>query len=305
MSPNDPGSAYEEFARALAFANLNLAQLSGVRLLSRQVEASDRDLCICAHQEFVSEIARSLRYPNGNMDVSKNSVEDGFVFQKFRPAYGIATRKAAEAAQLRIRGVLDALLDADDSPLITEANGIHVRLDVRGMTIPREELRERKRRGRQDRAFLHPIQVSVLYRAPKGYASLLFGVVLGAQAGLLNRLAVCESCTRYILAKTDRPIRFCEHTECRSLGTRPTGAAPTAGAAHKRKQRERERRWNHFARDLQELRPKLSGSDQRWARKQLSRRLKKGESLICECFPRAGTKGRAQAECLLAEAAKW
>jgi hypothetical protein len=237
--------------------------------------------------------------------VPANVIDQVPFFQRFRPTYGISTRKAAETAQSRLRVVLDALLGSDVGPLMVEANSLRITLDMRAMTIAGEDLPKRKRRGRQSRSFLHSIQVSVGYYAPRGYDSLLFGVVLGAQAKLLNRLAVCESCTRYILAKTDRPIRFCEHTECRSLGTSPTGTAPSTAAAHKRAQRERELRWNRFARDLRTVLNKLDGPDPKWARKQLSRRLKKGNDLVRECFPRAGTKGRKKAECLLAEAAEW
>jgi hypothetical protein len=309
MHLNAPESAYYELARAVAFANVSLdgAKVVG-RWTSQDRHGQPRGTFV--YEPFEREIARALRYPGA---VVPERLRGRRVL---RPLFGFKTGRELREAQQRIRHLLSAMIPGGSGPgesedvaamLIQEGRGLTLSMDIEvlsGGPWPRVAS-ARGRRGWR-RAFLQPIQVGVTYVPKAGYPSLLNAVILGGTAHLLNRLGRCQTCTRFILGRTDRPVRYCAEVECRSLGAPQSGEPRSAAARHKRAQRARLRDWHAQATRIDEASRQVElASDEhgrRRAANELADILTEARARLPECFRWASSKARAEAERLVSSA---
>src|SRR5436309_1398541 len=145
MSPNAPSSGYYELARAVAFANLPLDE---PRILARLTSQNpdSKPSGLCAHEGFVREIARALRYPGSLVPARTLSELRHTVhwFRVLRPLYGFRTAKDLVEAQRRIQQLLDAIIRGSDGGgataptagalLMQQARRLTLWLDVETLT---------------------------------------------------------------------------------------------------------------------------------------------------------------------------
>jgi hypothetical protein len=293
--PLTPAEPFHELARAVAFANLDLASVSVPDLTERQIPRGHA--YVCAYEPFVREIARAVRFPNDEvpsalLDDFRASIE---WWKVLRPVYGFKSRRKLLEAQQRIRRTLEAILGSDGGTLMTELGRASVWTDVVTMSPVIRPKYEKVPKGM--RGLLQPVQLGISYMPQPGFPSLAYGILCAGEADLFNRLGRCDTCARFILAKTDRPARYCAHAECRGPGARPRGKAPSPAAEYKRAQRERVQRWREHA---AVLRDELESPAPSVAK--LSRFVREGRALIGDCFRWGRSAARERAEQLLDQA---
>ena len=309
MHPNAPSSGYYELARAVAFANVSLDEPKVLARLTRQDPHSQLLSGICAYEPFVREIMRALRYPGAIVPARVVNVRQVALWSKvLRPLYGFRTTGALVDAWQSIRRLLSAIIhgaggdkapDEDGGTILgRQAKGLTLTLDIETLSpTPRPVA---GRAPVRHRALLQPVQVAATYVPERGYPSLVYGVVLGAEEHLFNRLSQCQTCNRFILGRTDRAVRYCAEVECRALGSKARGAPLTAAARYKRAQRERLRNWHSMQTRVNEGLRCLDDANnedaQRAAARVLARVVSEARQRLPECFRWGSSKARAEAE---------
>lgn len=260
------GDSIREFARAVAFANVDLSDRNAEWAIVTRVEEAGPYLQACCYEPFRQEIARALR-------LSPQSSPAALGFRALRPIYGLTRMGAVVKGQASMRRLLDSIMAGSPDEYIRQ---------MRGFTL--DAIAGVSGTGRSMRP-------GMALNPPFGYPNILYGVALGGELGLWSRLARCGACRRYIYGRTARVVRYCAVPECQALSAKPTGKARTADAAYQRAHRERVRKWARYTRDTQaSLRtPGDEMTLTRW--ETLATR---GRKLLAECFKRP-TAARAQA----------
>jgi hypothetical protein len=258
--------AMHSLARAVAFANLDLecpeAQWETQRHIVGTKATPLRVLC---HFRFPDEFGRALRMPPGGREAKVTSGPRQLV-----PIDLLDTEDPLEA-QRHMRTLLTDIITGNSRGVIAALQSVTVSVRM-GVAMARDDTK----RSRPSRR--HP-SLDVWYESPLGYDELRYGVVLGGVATLYHRLGRCRSCNRFILAKTDRPVRYCANRECQPRGApKPRGKAPSVTAGYKRQQRARQQRWDEH-RDR--MRAALNGTP---SVRGLTKLVRQGERLLEECF---------------------
>jgi hypothetical protein len=272
--------AARELARAVAFANVDLSARRAFVDITVE-ETDDKDFrWTCRYAPFRSEIARALRMPDD--EVAAFVGDDHDQHAAFRPVCGVSSSDVDERTQANIRALLDGIITCKEAVVIATLWGLTTRIDV---ALRRPATKSRK---------LHPMQLRAIHQPSSAYDSLRYAVVLGAP--FYHRLAHCEACGRFILGKTDRPVRYCADVRCQTHASRPGGDAPTKAAKHTRAYRDRTNRWYEHA-GL--IRTALQGAP---TPGHLRKLVRQGRKLLDECFRWGNSKSRAGAEALLDQA---
>jgi len=293
-----PASPRDEFARSIAFANLQFPEHFRVADLARQ-DMNSAARGTAAFTPYVNELARVLRYPGLRLPKERYPSELS-LHAIFRPLYGFGSCDEVLASQRTIRKMLVDLLAADVALLQSEVGSVVLSVDAVALTLPSPARRIPKTRGRPHRGLLQTIQMSLAYVPQPGHRTLVYGIGLGVSANLLNRLNTCERCDRFILGRTDRRVRFCAELECRMPHHTPAHDAPTSAARHQRTRRSRLAKWERFER--RDLKPAMNDvktsagvRERRRVLTVLRSAVRDGHALLDQCFPRASGKARETA----------
>jgi hypothetical protein len=282
-----------ELARAIAFANADLSTPDALREITLEEMAVASWRRTSRYVPFRAEIARALRLHASRIPAL---LTDREWHAAFRPVCGLLWGALNPQAQPNIQALLEAILVGKATSIT--AITYHLRTEVQvliGGSPP----------GRTTKRAHAPLALHVFHQPIDGYDSLRYGVLLGAH--LYHRLAHCQACGRFILGKTDRPVRYCADATCQTRSARPRGKAPSAAAAYKRAQRARLQQWDGQA---LAIRRTLTRVDDRHkpatlaAWRGLAREVKRGRVALDQCFRWGESGARTEAEQLLAKAEK-
>lgn len=253
--------AVTEFARAVAFANVDLDAPDAEWAMGAPIEDRGPYFQTCRYVPFRDEIARALRLP-------PKEPPHTFGMRPIRPIYGLERVGAVREAQVAMRKLLASILEGDAPSIVRQLSGCQVDLNVAGVGEGRS------------------MQLGVHYYAARGYSNILYGVILAGERGWWRRLTRCRACTRFIAGRTDRPVRYCAAAECQAHSAKPKGKAPSRDAAYQRAHRDRVRKWRRFLNDIVAAQ-RGHGPERGPARwESLSIR---GRKLLKECFKRPGS----------------
>lgn len=262
------GDDTREFARAIAFANVDLhSDPQAEWAMVTAIEDQGPLLQTCRFEPFRAEILRALREP-------EPPSPEALFFRTLRPIYGLNRVGSVIEAQVSMRRLLDSIMAGTPDEYIRQMSGftLNVSAGVSGT-------------GRR-------MLPGTAFNAPPGYPNILYGVTLGGELGFWPRLTKCRACGRYIFGRTARPVRFCAVSECQSLSAKPKSEALTPDAAYQRAHRERMRRWQRFISDIGDAQRQHGKTPEpdRWELLAL-----RGRRLLKECFKRpTATRDHAQ-----------
>ena len=273
--------ALRALARAVAFANIDLEAHAERWVDHRHYEGNTvTRLRVFDHPLFMEEWARALRVQRG------------------RPRYDISAQdfprdllpeEDPTDRQFHMQSLLTNVMTSDAQAVSKALRGLSVALFPLAVKAEGKD-------WKATRKFRHRMQLEISYLTPFGYDGLRYAVALAGMEKLYHRLARCRACNRYILAKTDRRVRYCAESECQPQTAAKAMRKPRSReAAYKREQRRRRQWWDTYRATLHR---EMNGAATAASLEALIRR---GRSLLPKCFPRTSAP-RAAAERLLTQA---
>ena len=271
------------FVRVIAFANLDLQSPNAQWETQTHVDGDVRTpVRVSRHCDLPDEIGRALRLPPAGRAAKAIAGPP-----RLRPLAFLAREDPVE----RQRHMQSLLIDiiASNHHAVAAALGC-VPVEARSRVIVAGS------EWRPTPKWRHRLQLDVSYIAPLGYDALRYAVVLAGEHRLYHRLARCLMCQRFILGNTDKPIRYCADDDCKPSGSRAAGRAASIATEYKRRERERQQRWDeHRSR----IRAALTRST---TPRQLARLIRQGIKLVDECFQRSTSQARKDAQLILGQA---
>jgi hypothetical protein len=276
--------ATHAFVRAIAFANLDLQSPRARWETQAHYNGDVKTLLrVSCHFDFPDEIGRALRLSS---DGRRSKAIDGP--PQLWPLELLQSEDPGEQ-QLHMQSLLQSIIASNHRAVVTALRGVPVEA--------RSNVATAGEGWKPTRKWPHRLQLDISYIAPLGYESLRYAVMLAGEQKLFHRLARCLTCRRFIFGKTDKPVRYCADDECQPSGSRSRGKAPSVAAEYKRRERERQQRWNDHC---GQIRAALRGST---PPRQLALLIRQGMKIADECFRRKTSQARKDAELVLAQAA--